>query len=60
MIKSKTIDSNVIVNTFKREFKYKTYICKQCVILNTYIWRILNYIMIYIIKQSRHRYLIVV
>ena len=30
MIKSKTIDSNVIVNTFKREFKYKTYICKQC------------------------------
>ena len=30
MIKSKTIHPNVIVNTFKREFSNKTYICKQC------------------------------
>ena len=59
MIKSKTIDSNVIVNTFKREFKYKTYICKQCNI-EFYIWRILNYIMIYIINQKVNQYLIVV
>ena len=30
MIKSKTVHPNVIVNTFKREFSNKIYICKQC------------------------------
>ena len=30
MIKSKINDPNIIVNTFKREFRYKTYLCKKC------------------------------